>query len=329
MQGLMQDFPLTLPHFFGRAEQLFPDKEVVTATATGIERTTYGEWADAHPPPRRRARRPRHLATTAGSRRSRWNTARHLELYFAAPCTGRVLHTLNIRLFPEQLTYIVNHAEDEVIFVDRSLVGAAVAAARPTFETVRHLVVMDDGKGDVPDGPTAADRSTTTRSCSPRPQPVEFHVDDENRAASMCYTSGTTGNPKGVVYSHRSTFLHTMGAMTADGIGARESRRDPAGGADVPRQRVGPRPRRRRVRRRPRDARPRPVGQGDRRPDRGRAGHGRRRRADDLDGRAARARRVATRRACGRSRAAARRCRGRCRRRTASSSACRSCRRGG
>ena len=78
-----------------------------------------------------------------------WNTARHLELYFAAPCTGRVLHTLNIRLFPEQLTYIVNHADDEVIFVDRSLL-ALLAPLLPTFERLRHLVLMDDGKGDDP-----------------------------------------------------------------------------------------------------------------------------------------------------------------------------------
>ena len=81
---------------------------------------------------------------------ARRNTARHLELYFAAPCTGRVLHTLNIRLFPEQLTYIVNHAEDEVIFVDRSLL-ALLAPLLPTFERLRHLVLMDDGRGDVPD----------------------------------------------------------------------------------------------------------------------------------------------------------------------------------
>ena len=230
---------------------------------TGRERTTYGEWAE-------RTRRLGGVLDDLGiSDDGRvatfgWNTARHLELYFAAPCTGRVLHTLNIRLFPEQLTYIVNHAEDEVIFVDRSLLGLLWPLV-DTFETVRHFVVMDDGKGDVPVTRRRPARSTTTRTCSARPIPSSSHVDDENRAASMCYTSGTTGNPKGVVYSHRSTFLHTMGAMTADGLGAPRERRDPAGRADVPRQRLGPRPRRRRLRRHARDARPGPVGASDRR----------------------------------------------------------------
>src|SRR5258706_933182 len=149
MQGLMQDFPLTLPHFFDRAKYLYPEKEIVTASPGGQERTTYGEWAD------RTERLGGVLDDLGISEDGRvatfaWNTARHLELYFAAPCSGRVLHTLNIRLFPEQLTYIVNHAEDEIIFVDRSLM-ALLQPLLKTFETVKHLVLMDDGKGDVSD----------------------------------------------------------------------------------------------------------------------------------------------------------------------------------
>ena len=215
-----------------------------------------------------------------------WNTARHLELYFAAPCTGRVLHTLNIRLFPEQLTYIVNHADDEVIFVDRSLLGL-LAPLLPTFERLQHLVLMDDGKGDIPDdlnGHELLNYEDLLAAASP----VEFHVDDEHRAASMCYTSGTTGNPKGVVYSHRSTFLHTMGAMTVDSLGARESDvilpvvpmfHANAWGLAHAAVATG---------RNARHARSRPVRTVDRRPDRRGEGHRRGGCADDLDGGAAR-----------------------------------------
>jgi fatty-acyl-CoA synthase len=224
MLGLMQDVPLSIIHFFDRAEQFFAHKGVVTAVAGERQRTTYGDWAV-------RTRRLGGVLDTLGLAADArvgtfaWNTARHLELYFAAPCTGRVLHTLNIRLFPEQLTYIVNHADDEVIFVDRSLLPL-LAPLLPTFQGVRHLVLMDDGVGPDPAGVDVGGRELLDyEALLAAAEPVEFHRVDENTAASMCYTSGTTGNPKGVVYSHRSTFLHTMGALLADSLGARESDR--------------------------------------------------------------------------------------------------------
>jgi fatty-acyl-CoA synthase len=223
MQGLMQDYPLTLPHIFHRVERLFPDKEIVTALPTGRERISYGAWAERT---RRLGGALDDLGISSDGRVATfsWNTSRHLELYFAAPCTGRVLHTLNLRLFPEQVTYIVNHAEDEVIFVDKTVAGL-LWPLLSTFTTVRHIVVIDDGgpfdTSEVPEGVQLHDYETLLAGA----EPVEFHVADENLAASMCYTSGTTGNPKGVVYSHRSTMLHTMSAMFADGFGARESDR--------------------------------------------------------------------------------------------------------
>ena len=219
MLGLMQDRPLVLTHFLDRAERLFGAKEVVTATAGGVQRVTYRDWAERT---RRLGGVLDDLGVSADGRVGTfaWNTARHLELYFGVPCSGRVVHTLNIRLFPEQITYIVNHAEDEVIFVDKSIL-ALLWPLVDTFRTVRHIVVMDDGRGELPDdtkGVTIHDYEDLLASASP----VEFHVDDEDQAASMCYTSGTTGNPKGVVYSHRSTWLHTAGVMMADSLGACE-----------------------------------------------------------------------------------------------------------
>ncbi|HET8953964.1 MAG TPA: long-chain fatty acid--CoA ligase [Solirubrobacteraceae bacterium] len=218
MQGQMQSYPLTLVHPFQRAERLFPDKPIVSATPTGIQRTTYGEWAERT---RRLGGVLDALGVSAGGRVGTfaWNSARHLELYFAAPCTGRVLHTLNIRLFPEQLRYVADHAGDEVVFADRSLLKLLWPLI-DELPSVRHVVVMDDGVEDeIPDDDRIRDYETLLAGADP----VEFHVEDENSAAAMCYTSGTTGNPKGVVYSHRSSVLHCMSSMFADTLAVSEA----------------------------------------------------------------------------------------------------------
>jgi fatty-acyl-CoA synthase len=129
-----------------------------------------------------------------------------------------VLHTLNIRLFPEQLVYIANHAEDDVVFVDRSLLPV-FTPLRAQLRTVRHLIVIDDGS-DCPVPDDAIDYDALLASAEPFDG--RFEVDDENSAAAMCYSSGTTGSPKGVVYSHRSTLLHSLISLTVDGPGLRE-----------------------------------------------------------------------------------------------------------
>jgi fatty-acyl-CoA synthase len=203
---------------FRRAEQYFPDKTIVTGTAGGgRERTTYRAWAERT---RRLGGVLDALGISADGRVGTfgWNSSRHLECYFAVPCTGRVLHTLNIRLFPEQLSYVVNHGGDEAVFVDRSLLKVMWPLV-DSFGSVRHVVVMEDGSADpVPDDP----RVCGYESLLEQADPVEFDVTDESSAAAMCYTSGTTGNPKGVVYSHRSVVLHSMAAMLADNLGVCE-----------------------------------------------------------------------------------------------------------
>jgi len=220
MDGLMMDTPLSLIHLFDRAERLFSDKTIVTATPAGRERLTYGAWAE-------RTRRLGGVLDNLGiSDDGRvatfaWNTARHLELYFAPPCSGRVAHTLNLRLFPDQLTYIVDHAEDEVIFLDHSVAGL-IWPLMDKFSTVRHVVLMDDG-APAPDADAIRADVHDYEELLAAADPVEWTRVEENRAGSMMYTSGTTGNPKGVVYSHRSMVLHTFGAMMADTLGVCES----------------------------------------------------------------------------------------------------------
>ncbi len=219
MQGLMQNQPLTLTMLFRRAEQLWPDKQLVSAAigSEGVRRTDYGQWAART---RLAAGALDELGVSADGRVATfaWNSDRHLELYFAAPCSGRVLHTLNIRLFADQLTYIVNHAEDEVIFADRSLLGTLWPLI-DECKTVRHVVVVDDGTGEIPDDQRIVDYDELLESAMPASLDS---VRDEDQAASMCYTSGTTGNPKGVVYSHRSIVLHTFGMLMADSAGVSE-----------------------------------------------------------------------------------------------------------
>ncbi len=220
MKSTMQDVPLTIGRLLEHVTRVYPDTEVVTATEGGGRRRTYAEVAERAG---RLANALRTLGVDGDQRVATfmWNNVEHLEAYLAIPSMGAVLHTLNIRLFPEQLTYIANHAEDRVVIVDAALL-APFATLLPTFETVRHVLVA---------GPEAADADLSAIEATG--VSVGLYEDalaaadvvfawpdiDERDAAAMCYTSGTTGNPKGVVYSHRSAYLHSMAVAMGDAMG--------------------------------------------------------------------------------------------------------------
>ena len=220
LQSLMQDdFPLTLNHIRRRMRDCNAGAELVTLLPDGsVARASHHELAGRID---RVARMLARLGIEQGDRVASfaWNNQRHFELYMGAPCVGAVLHTLNVRLFAEQLTYIVNHAEDRVIFVDDSLV-ATLEPLAASFECVEHFVVMGDGDaGSLPGALRYEELLADAGEGS-----FDYPELDERQAAALCYTSGTTGNPKGVLYSHRSISLHSSATLMADGSGL--SRKD-------------------------------------------------------------------------------------------------------
>jgi fatty-acyl-CoA synthase len=212
MRGLMMDYQLTIPAIMRRVETLSADVEVVSRRGNrGIDRYTYADMV-------RRAKQLavalQDLGVRPGDRVGTlaWNHHRHLEAYFAVPAIGAILHTLNLRLHPKELATIANHAADRFLIVDRCLLPL-LERFRPQLK-VEAIIVMDDD-GAVPDYAIDYDgllaRSDASRFVYPEP--------DEHDAAAMCYTSGTTGQSKGVLYSHRSIVLQSMHWTAADGFG--------------------------------------------------------------------------------------------------------------
>jgi fatty-acyl-CoA synthase len=222
MKSTMQDFPLTLTMILEHGRRIFGDSEVVTCVEGGSRRATFAQTAARAG---RLAGALRSLGVEPGDRVGTflWNNQEHLEAYLAVPCMGAVLHTLNIRLFPEQLSYVVNHADDQVVIVDGSLVPL-LARVLPELRGVRHFLVTGAGDASALSGGRAAVHRYEEVLAS-QPEEYPWPELDERSAAAMCYTSGTTGNPKGVVYSHRSSVLHSMGITSGATLGLSEQDR--------------------------------------------------------------------------------------------------------
>ncbi|MCS5638403.1 MAG: long-chain fatty acid--CoA ligase [Myxococcota bacterium] len=212
LESTMQDAPLSIRSIFEHGRRVFAESQVVTFEGEGYRRASFAEVGART---EKLAAALERLGVRPGDRVGtfQWNNQEHLEAYFAVPCMGAVLHTLNIRLFPEQLSYVINHAEDDVILVDGSLVPLLAKVVdeldkRPTFILV--------GEGDAS---ALGEVLHYEELLAAESGGYAWPEIDERQAAAMCYTSGTTGNPKGVVYSHRSSVLHAMAANTVSTFG--------------------------------------------------------------------------------------------------------------
>lgn len=214
----MMNTPLTMSVLMDRGPMLYPDNEIVSKMRDKIHRYTY---ADLNKRARQFANAVTKLGIKQGDRVATlaWNGYRHLEVYYATPCMGAVLHTLNLRLSATDLEYIVNHAEDSVICVDDDLLPILEKLAGK-IPTVKHIIVMNNT------GNKASDALAATATIHDYEEliagePTEFTWPDidENSPMGLCYTSGTTGHPKGVMYTHRSNYLHTITGGLPDALG--------------------------------------------------------------------------------------------------------------
>ncbi|MGH3959723.1 long-chain-fatty-acid--CoA ligase, partial [Mycobacterium sp.] len=222
MYSTMQNFPLTITAILRHACGIHGARRVTTATGSGYRDCSYAELGEQSA---QLANALRSLGINRDQRVATfmWNNQEHLTAYLAIPAMGAVLHTLNIRLFADQIVYVANEAEDQVVLVDLSLVKL-LAPILGRLDTVHTVIAVGEGSTAALDesGKTVL---RYTGLIAGESTEFDWPDIDENSAAAMCYTSGTTGNPKGVVYSHRSSYLHTMAACTTNGIGVSSSDR--------------------------------------------------------------------------------------------------------
>jgi fatty-acyl-CoA synthase len=213
----MQDAPLLVSGILRHGQQVYGESQVITVTGPAGE-AVESSFTQVAERTERLARALDRLGVGDSDRVGTflWNNQTHLEAYLAIPSMGAVLHTLNLRLFPEQLSYVINHAEDQVIIVDAMLIPL-LARVRSELTTVKHIIVA--GEGDTtPLGETLSYEDLVGAEVPG----YDWPTFDERQAAAMCYTSGTTGNPKGVVYSHRSTYLHSMAITSGSSLAINE-----------------------------------------------------------------------------------------------------------
>ena len=222
MRSTIMDIPLTIASIMRYGTSVFGDREVVTCTEDGTRRRTY---AEAGRRAARLANALRRLGVDADQRVGTfmWNNAEHLEAYLAVPSMGAVLHTLNIRLAPAEIGYIATHADDYAVIVDASLVSK-FAEILPHAPAVKHVIVSGAPLSQTPgaDELTGVAVHEYEELLAAEPDSFDWPELDEFSAAAMCYTSGTTGHPKGIVYSHRSSYLHSMGACLGNAFGLSE-----------------------------------------------------------------------------------------------------------
>jgi fatty-acyl-CoA synthase len=223
----MMDTPLLVSRILEHGATVHGSAEVVTWTGVEPRRMTYAEVGTAAA---KLAHALRDELGITGDQRVAtfmWNNNEHLVAYFAVPSMGAVLHTLNLRLFPDQVAYIANHAEDQVVLVDSTLIPL-LAKVLPQLSTVKHVVVV--GGGDPAPLATASGGRVAVHRWDDllrdKPERYDWPELDERDAAALCYTSGTTGHPKGVAYSHRSVYLHSMQVCLPEGFGLRPTTRE-------------------------------------------------------------------------------------------------------